>query len=189
MHLFQVVQLNAIRSTTKVGTKEDLLSIPHPKQNRILRKYNNVFQEELPPGLPPKRSVDHEIEVDKDSKPPHRPLYQLSPAELEAAKIYVQDLLRKGKIRPNKSPYGASLFFFNEKNKPLRGVVDYRALNHITKRNNAPLPRSDEMFDMLGEALFFSKLDLKPGFHQIRVRPEDIEKTAFNTKYGQFEYQ
>ncbi len=161
MHLFQVVQLNTIRSTTKVGTKEDLLSISHPKLNRILHKYDNVFQEEIPPGLLPKRSVDHEIEVEKDSKPPHRPLYQLSPAELEEAKIYVQDLLRKGKIRPSKSPYGASLFFVKEKDKPLRGVVDYRALNHNTKRNNAPLPRSVEMFDMLGEARFFSKLDLR----------------------------
>ena len=75
-----------------------------------------------------------------------------------------------------------------DKDKPLRGVVDYRALNRITKRNNAPLPRSDEMFDLLGEAKVFSKMDLKTGFHQIRVRDKDIEKTAFNTKYGQFEY-
>ena len=66
--------------------------------------------------------------------------------------------------------------------------MDYRALNRITKRNNAPLPRSDEMFDRLGGARYFSKLDLKTGFHQIRVKPEYIEKTAFNTKYGQFEY-
>jgi hypothetical protein len=70
----------------------------------------------------------------------------------------------------------------------LRGVVDYRALNRIKKRNNTPLPRSDEMFDRLGGAVVFSKLDLKTGFHQIQLRPEDIEKTAFNTKYGQFEY-
>lgn len=97
-------------------------------------------------------------------------------------------LLKKGNIRPSKSPYGASLFFVKDKNKALRGVVDYRALNRITKKNNAPLLRSDEMFDRLGGARLFSKLDLKTGFHQIRVRPEDIEKTAFSTKYGQFEY-
>ena len=80
------------------------------------------------------------------------------------------------------------MFFVKDKNKPLRGVVDYQALNPITKRNNAPLPRSPEMSDRLGGARFFSKLDMKTGFHQIRVRHEDIEKTAFNTKYGQFEY-
>jgi Reverse transcriptase (RNA-dependent DNA polymerase) len=124
----------------------------------------------------------------KDKKPPHRQLYQLSPAELRAAKEYIVDLLNQGKIRSSKSPYGAPLFFVKDGDKPLRGVVDYRALNRITKPNNASLPRSDEMFDRLGGARVFSKLDLKTGFHQIRIRPEDIEKTAFNTKYGQFEY-
>lgn len=74
-----------------------------------------------------------------------------------------------------------------EKNKML-AVVDYRGLNRITKWNSTPLPRCDEMFDRLGEARYFSKMDLKTGFHQIRVRQEDIEKTAFKTKYGQFEY-
>ena len=137
--------------------------------------------------MPPKRSVDHEIQVGEDSKPPHRPLFQLSPVELEAAKEYVEKLLKSGRIRPSKSPYGAPLFFVKQNGK-LRGVVDYRALNRLTKKNNAPIPRSDEIFDRLGGAKFFSKLDLKTGFHQIRVKPEDIEKTAFNTKYGQFEY-
>ena len=89
----------------------------------------------------------------------------------------MEKLLRQEKIRPSKSPYGASLFFVKEKDK-LRGVVDYRALNRITKKNNSPLPRSDEMFVRLGGAKVFSKLDLKTGFHQIRVRPEDVEKTA-----------
>jgi len=160
------------------------------KQNlrNVLHKYEDVFREELPAGLPPERPVDHEIETKEEEKPPHRPLYQLSRKELQATKEYVEDLLEKGKIRRSKSPYGAPLFFVKDKDKPLRGVVDYRALNRITKRNNAPLPRSDEMFDLLGEAKVFSKMDLKTGFHQIRVRDKDIEKTAFNTKYGQFEY-
>lgn len=96
-------------------------------------------------------------------------------------------MLKKSKIRRSKSPYGASLFFVKNKGS-LRAVVDYRALNRLTKRNHSPLPRTDEMFDRLGKARVFSKLDLKTGFHQIRVRPKDIEKNAFNTKYGQFEY-
>ena len=75
-----------------------------------------------------------------------------------------------------------------KKNGKLRGVVDYIAPNRLTKKNNAPIPRSDEMFDRLGGAKICSKLDLKTGFHQIRLRPEDVEKTAFNTKYGQFKY-
>ena len=113
-------------------------------------------------------------------------MYQLFAVELKATKDYVEEVLRKGKIRPSKSPHVAPLFFFKEKNKPLRGVVDYRALNRIAKRNNPLLPRSDEIFDMLGDAKVFSKMDLKTIFHQIRVRSEDIENTAFNTKYGQF---
>ena len=92
--------------------------------------------------------------------------------------------MKKGKILPSKFPYGAPLFFVKEKDKHLRGIFDYRGLNRIAKRNNAPLPRSDEMFDLLGEAKVFSKMDLKTGFHQIRVNPEDVKKTAFNTKYG-----
>lgn len=144
---------------------------------RLLSRYAKVFREDLPAGLPPKRDVDHAIETDLTAKPPLRPLYQLSPAELVAVKDYTVDLMRKGKIRRSKSPYGASLFFVKEKGK-LRAVVDYRALNRMTKRNNTPLPRPDEMFDRLGDSCYFSKLDLKTGFHQIRVRPQDVEKTA-----------
>lgn len=147
-----------------------------------------MFREELPDVIPPKRSVDHVFETDRNLKPPHRPLFQLSPLELDAAKKYVEELLRKGKIQPSRSSYGNSLFFVKEKDKPMQGVVDYRALNDITKRNNAPLPRSDEMFDKLGGARIFSELDLKTGFHQIRVKLEEIEKTAFNTNYGQYQY-
>ena len=106
---------------------------------------------------PPSKSKPQHIQ-------PHGYLFQLSPAELAAAKEYIQDLLKKGEIRPSKSPYGASLFFVKEKGKSLRGFVDYRALNRITKRNNTLLPRSDEMFDQLGGARVFSKLDLKTGF-------------------------
>ena len=153
----------------------------------LLKDHETVFRNELPDGLPPVRSVDHEIEIDEKVRPPNRPLFQLSPAELVAVKEYIVKLLQQGKIRRSQSPFGASLFFVKERGK-LRGVVDYRALNRITKRNNTPLPRTDEMFDRLGEACFFSKMDLKTGFHQIRVKDSDIEKTAFNTKYGKFEY-
>ena len=166
--------------TTRFQREDDL--------DKLWSKYSSVFRDNLPEGLPPEREVDHAIEIDDQVKAPHRPLYQLSPTELLAVKDYVVALLQKGKIRRSKSPFGSSLFFVKDKNEPLRAVVDYRALNRFIKRNNSPLPRPDEMFDRLGGSCFFSKLDLKTGFHQIRVRPEDIEKTAFNTKHGQFEY-
>ena len=187
--IYRVTQVNSIETVEReINATKELLGCEKPKLKAIPQQYESVLQEVLPSGLPPERDIDHAIAIDQKAKPPHGHLFQLSPAELEAAKEYIQDLLKKGKIRPSKSPYGASLFFVKEKGKSLRGVVDYRALNRITKRNNTPLPRSDEMLDQLGGARVFSKLDLKTGFHQIRVRPEDVEKTAFNTKYGQFEY-
>lgn len=91
-------------------------------------------------------------------------------------------------IRTRKSPYGAPLFFSKEKDKKLGGVVEYRSLNRITKWNRSPSPRSDEMFDRLGAASEFSKLDPKTAFYHIRVESEDIKKTYFNAKYGPFEY-
>jgi hypothetical protein len=149
-----------------------------PKLIPLLKEYSDVFRSELPDGWPPKRSVDHAIETEHGAKPSHRSLYQLSPAEMQEGKEYVVDLMKKGMIRPKKSPYGAPLFFVKDGGKPLRGVVDYRALNRMTKKYNAPLQRSDEMFDRLGEERVFSKLDLKTGFHQIRHRPEDIENVT-----------
>lgn len=142
-----------------------------------------MFCDDLPSGLPPERDVDHQIDILPGIKTPRRPIFQLSPAELLATKEYVADLLSKGKLRPSKSPFGAPLFFVKLKGK-LRGIIDYRALNGRTKANYAPILHTDEMFDSLGKASYYSKLDLKSSFHQIRIYPEDIEKTAFNSKYG-----
>lgn len=146
-----------------------------------------MFRDELSSELTSKRFVDHAIEIEKNSKPQHRPLFQLSPAELKVAKEYVESLLKAARIRPSKSAYDAPLFFVKEKDR-LRGVVNYRGLNRITKRNNTPIPRSDEIFDRISGARVFSRLRLKTGFHQVRVKPKDVKKTAFNIEYGPFEY-
>lgn len=161
--------------------------IGNKELNNMLAKYKVIFRNELPYGLAPEIEVDHTIELEPGMKPPNRPLYQLSPAELDAVKEYVQELLQAGKIRRKKSPYGASRFIVREPEN-LRCVVDYRALNRITKRNSTPIPRCTEMFERLGEAKYFSKLDLKSGFHQITACESDIEKNSFKTRYGQFKY-
>ena len=142
--IFQVMQMSTKRKCDSRGLQEmttdkEVLS--------LVDEFSDVFKSQLPPELPPRRSVDHAIEIESNKRPPHRSLYQLSPAELVAAREYVENLLQSGKIRPSKSPFGAPLFFVKEPGKALRGVVDYRALNRITKRNSAPLPRCDEMFD------------------------------------------
>lgn len=154
---------------------------------RLLKRYSHIFRDDLPSGLPPKRPVDHTIELTEANVTPNRPIFQLSPAELLATKEYVTDLINRGKIRPSRSPFGAPLFFVKQKDK-LRGVIDYRGLNRITKKNNAPIPRIDEIFDRLGGCKVFSSMDLKTGYHQIRINLNDIEKTAFKTRYGHFEF-
>lgn len=147
-----------------------------------MNEFEDVFQEEIPGGLPPERDVDHVIDILQDSQSPHCTLYQLSSAELVATHKYVEKLLFSRKLRPSRSPYGSFLFFVKQPCRALQGVVDYRGLNRVTKRNDSLLPRCDEMFDHLGKARFLYKLDLKTGFHQIRLRLSDIEKTAFKSK-------
>ena len=119
--------------------------------------------------------MDHEIETEGDHKPSMRLFYQLSPAQIVAAMEYVTNLVLLRKIRQRKSPYGAS-FFFDKFKVQFRGVFGYRALNRFTKRNNTPLPRIDERFDRLGESQVFSKLEMKTGFHQIRVSPDVLKR-------------
>ena len=170
-----------------VNETEEVSELP-PEISILCEIYSARFRDDLPSGLPPERPVNYYIEIEENSKPPYRPLFQLPPADLEATKMYIADLLNKEKIRPSKSPFGSPLFFVKEKEGKLRGVVDYRALNRTRKKNRAPLPPTDEMFDRLAGAKSFSKLDLKTGFHQIRMHPGDVEKTAFNTKYRTFEY-
>lgn len=189
--VFCVVQVSSSQFSASSPTgraKASLSDERDPELRALLTEFEDVFQEELPHVLPLQRDVDHEIETLTNNSAPHCPLYQLSPAELVATRDYVDTLLHSGKIRPSKSPYAYPLFFVKEPGRALRGAVDYRGLNRITKGDNASLSRCDEIFDCLGKARFFSKLDLKTGFHQIRLHPSDIEKTAFNSTYGQFEY-
>lgn len=145
--------------------------------------------EELPAGLPPKREVDHRIELTEGSHdPPHRPCYRMSPLELQESRRQVEDYLLKGYIQPSVSPYGAPILFARKKNGKLRMCIDYQALNGITKRNSFPIPRSNELLDSLQGTGYFSKLDLASGYHQIRIAKQDVPKIVFNTRYGHYEW-
>jgi hypothetical protein len=112
----------------------------------------------------------------------------MPPNELAELKTQLQDLLDKGFIRPSSSPWGCPAIFVKKKDQTLQMCVDYRPLNEVTIKNKYPLPRIDILFDQLTGARVFSKIDLRSGYHQIRIRPEDIPKTAFTTRYGLFEY-
>jgi hypothetical protein len=112
----------------------------------------------------------------------------MPPNELAELKIQLQDLLEKGFIRPSSSPWGCPAIFVKKKDQTLRMCVDYRPLNEVTIKNKYPLPWIDILYDQLTGARVFSKIDLRSGYHQIRIRPKDIPKTAFTTRYGLFEY-
>jgi hypothetical protein len=157
-------------------------------RSHVMQDYRDVFPSELPPGLPPSRDVDHRIELLPGSTPPSRPTFRLSATELEELKKQLAELTASGFIQPSKSPFGAPILFVKKKDGTMRMCVDYRALNNITIKNSYPLPRIDELFDRLQGAKYFTKIDLRSGYHQIRIAPEDIPKTAFRTRYGHFEF-
>ena len=112
----------------------------------------------------------------------------MAPTELKEMKVQLQDLLNKGFIRPNTSPWGASVLFVKKKDGSLRLCIDYRQLNKVTTKNKYLLPRIDDLFDQLQGAQCFSKIDLRSRYHQLRIRGEDISKTAFCTRYEHYEF-
>jgi len=168
--------------------KSHTIRQPPPEVRNILNEYKDIFPETLPSHLPPERSIDHAINLVPGAEPPHRPIYRMSFEEMNELKRQLTDLLSKGFIRPSTSPFGAPVLFVHKKEGTLRLCVDYRALNKITIKNRYPLPRIDELMDRLVGASYFTKIDLYSGYHQIRIKPEDIHKTAFRTRYGHYEF-
>ena len=155
---------------------------------KVLDEFKDVFPDDLPAHLPPKRTVDHKIELIEGATTPQRLTYRLSTAEQDELRRQLTDLLAKGHIRPSKSPYSSPVIFVRKKDGTLRMCVDYRGLNRITIRDRYPLPRIEELLDRLKGAKLFSKLDLRSGYNQVRVADGDIEKTAFGTRYGSYEF-
>ena len=139
--------------------------------------------------LPPSRQCDHEIKVEEISRPPSRPPFQMSAPEMDELQRQLQDLISHGFIEPSNSPYGAPVFFNKKSDGSLRLVCDWRALNNITTKVQACLPNIEDLFDCVRGAKYFSKLDLKSGYHQVRIKEEDVPKTAINTPFGQFQFR
>ena len=155
-----------------------------PDVQALLEEYAEIFPTAMPTGLPPERDCFHAIPLVEGAQPPFRPLYRLSPMELEEVQQQVAELLEKGLIQPSSSPYGVPILFVKKKTGGLRMVIDYRALNKVTVKNRYPLPRIDDLFDQLHGARVFSSLDLMSGYHQIRIKETDVPKTAFRTPMG-----
>ena len=153
----------------------------------VVNEFTSVFPEDLP-GLPPDREVTFEIEVLPGTAPISKAPYRMAPAELKELQIQLQELLDKGFIRPSHSPWGAPVLFVKKKDGALRMCIDYRELNKVTIKNRYPLPRIDDLFDQLKGSVVFSKIDLRSGYHQLKIKETDIFKSAFRTRYGHYEF-
>ncbi|KAL0561626.1 hypothetical protein IC582_002066 [Cucumis melo] len=167
-----------------VDTREVDVSL---SSESVVRDYPDVFPEELP-RLPPHREVEFAIELEPGTVPISRAPYRMAPAELKELKVQLQELLDKGFIRPSVSPWGAPVLFVKKKDGSMRLCIDYRELNKVTVKNRYPLPRIDDLFDQLQGATVFSKIDLRSGYHQLRIKDGDVPKTAFRSRYGHYEF-
>ncbi len=159
------------------------------RRERIIKEYKDVFPECLPPGLPPKREQDHKIDLEGGVKGVAKPAYKMSPSDSEELRKQLDELLKAGFIQSSTSSFAAPVLFVKKKDGTSRMCIDYRNLNKITLKNKFAMPRTEELFDQLHGARIFSKLDLRSGYHQIRMSEKDVHKTAFITKFGHFEFK
>jgi hypothetical protein len=153
----------------------------------VVSEFPNVFPNELP-GMPPNCDIEFVIELVPGTTPIYKSPCRMATPELAELKEHIKELLEKGFIRPSSSPWGAPVIFIPKKDGIQRLYVDYRALNEVTSKNKYPLPRIDDLFDQLHGACVFSNIDLRSGYHQLKIRECDILKTTFVSRYGLYEY-
>jgi hypothetical protein len=171
----------SIASALQHTVAQNLENIP------VAYEFSDVFLEDLP-GMSPDRDVEFVIKLQPGTAPISRRPHKMIPKELAELKVQLNDLLDKGYIRPSSSPWGCPALFVKKKDQSLRLCVDYRPLNVVTIKNKYPLPCIDILFDQLTGVKVFSKVDLRLGYHQIKIRLEDVPKTAFSTRYELYEY-
>ena len=152
-----------------------------------MKEFSEVFPNDLT-GIPPERIIKSGINLLPDINPISIPLYRMALIKLKEFKAQLKYLLDKGFIRPSISPCGVLVLSVKKKDWSLRMCVDYLKLNKVTIKNKYPLPRIDDLFYQRQDDSYFSKIDLKSGYHQLTVRGEDIPKTPFQTRYGHYEF-
>ncbi|KAI3776070.1 hypothetical protein L1987_45831 [Smallanthus sonchifolius] len=193
----KILKLMSLTTTQKYLRKKYVAFLAHVVQKDvkeksiqdipIIRDFPEVFPEDLS-GLPPIRHVEFCIDLVPGANPVARAPYRLAPSEMQELASQLQDLSNKGIIRPSYSPWGAPVLFVKKKDGSFRMCIDYRELNKLTNKKRYPLPRLDDLFDQLQGSTCFSKIDLRSGYHQLRVQEEDIPKAAFRTRYGHYEF-
>ncbi|XP_022873085.1 uncharacterized protein K02A2.6-like [Olea europaea var. sylvestris] len=153
----------------------------------IVRDFAYVFPEDLP-GISQDRQVEFTIDLVPGEAPVSKAPYRMAPKELQELKLQLEELLEKCFIRLSVSPWGAPVLFIKKKDGSMRMCINYLELNHLTIKNKYPLPRIEDLFDQLKGAILFSKIDLRSGYHQLKIRASDIPKIAFRTRYGHYEF-
>jgi hypothetical protein len=147
----------------------------------------DVFPKELP-GMPPNREVEFVIDLLPETTPTPKRSYKMSVEELKGLKKQLTELQEAGYIRPSSSPWGAPVLFVQKKDGSQRMCVDYRTLNDVTVKNKYLLLHVEDLLDQMRDTRVFSKIDLRSGYHQMKIRPSDIPKTDFLTRYGLYEF-
>ena len=155
---------------------------------KLLNDYKDVFPADLPPGLPPDCTITHGIDLMYGSKPVSHPPYHLSASEASEVEKQLADLIQHGFIRSSTYPWAAPILLVKKKDGSMRMCIDYRGLNAFTIKNKYSLPRIDELFDQLNGAQYFTKIDLRSGYHQVRVRATDVPLTTFRNRFGLYEF-
>jgi hypothetical protein len=153
----------------------------------VVNEFPYVFPKELP-GMPPDRDIESVIELKPGTTPIYKTAFRMTTTELAELKEHIKELLDKDFIHPRSSPWGAPMIFVQQKDGTQRLCMDYRALNEVTVKNKYPLPRIDDLFHQLRGTCVFSKIDLRLGYHQLKVQDCDISKTTFASRYGLYEY-
>jgi hypothetical protein len=162
-------------------------TVLNPDLKQLLTEFGDIFSE--PKSLPPHRDLDHAISLKSDATPVNTRPYRYSPLQKDEIERQVAEMLASGVITNSMSPFASPVLLVKKKDGTWRFCIDYRKLNELTIKNKFPLPVVDELLDELAGTKFFSKLDLRAGYHQIRMRPADEEKTAFKTHHGHFQFR
>jgi hypothetical protein len=167
--------------------KINQLGASHGSEVPVVNEFPDVFPEELP-GMPPDQDIEFVIELKPGTAPIYKTPFRMTTPKLAELKEHIRELLEKGFICFSSSPWGAPVIFVPKKDGTQGSCVDYRALNEVTIKNKYPLPRIDDLFQQLRGACVFSKIDLRSGYHQLKVRECDIPKTTFVLRYGLYEF-